>query len=37
MQQIGKNTQTYDYAIFNPIHTWVEYINRWGALARLPA
>ncbi len=27
----------HDYAIFNPIHTWIEYINRLlGALAGLP-
>jgi cytochrome c oxidase assembly protein subunit 15 len=28
----------HDYAIFNPLHTWVEFINRLlGALAGLPA
>jgi cytochrome c oxidase assembly protein subunit 15 len=33
LEQLGKYTK-HDYAIFNPIHTWVEYINRLlGALA----
>ena len=28
----------HDYAVFNPVHTWVEFINRLlGALAGLPA
>ena len=28
----------HDYAVFNPMHTWVEFINRLlGALAGLPA
>ncbi|MBT5421794.1 MAG: hypothetical protein HOK77_02105, partial [Flavobacteriales bacterium] len=27
----------HDYAIFNPVHTWIEYINRlFGALLGLP-
>lgn len=31
-----KNYEKHDYAIFNPTHTWVEYINRLvGALAGL--
>lgn len=31
-----KNYEKHDYAIFNPTHTWVEYINRlFGALAGL--
>jgi cytochrome c oxidase assembly protein subunit 15 len=36
----AKNWELYtkhDYAIFNPVHTWVEYINRLlGALAGIP-
>ncbi|WP_274476330.1 COX15/CtaA family protein [Mangrovimonas aestuarii] len=38
-QYSPSNWETYtkhDYAIFNPVHTWVEYINRlFGALAGL--
>ncbi len=37
---LGKNWQVYDkhdYALFNPVHTWIEYINRLiGVLAGFP-
>lgn len=37
---LASNWQTYtkhDYAIFNPFHTWTEYINRlFGALSGIP-
>ena len=32
-----KNYDRHDYSIFNPIHTWIEYINRLlGALLGIP-
>ncbi|GCD79398.1 COX15/CtaA family protein [Schleiferia thermophila] len=40
-QEFSKNDwekyTVHDYAIFNPVHTWIEYINRLlGALAGIP-
>jgi cytochrome c oxidase assembly protein subunit 15 len=35
MQQTGEKYTKHDYAIFNPIHTWVEYINRLLRISRI--